>query len=245
MIQSISMLFMLLMVIVVGLFTNMPFFNDYTMIDLLNRLPILFIPANYVFYITPVIYLLLAFWIFGLKRDSKNISRKTYNLRVVLFILSTFFKIAYILLWHYEFFKISTVILIISLITLATLYFTYPKYENIFWKRIPISFYFGWTIFIFATNVNYLLTLYEWSGWGLSINLWTVIFLTIVTAVALHFLYHHHDFSLNILFMWAFIGIAVRNGFNALFVSSASLFLTAVIGVALILNKTKRFSSHS
>lgn len=116
------------------------------------------------------------------------------------------------------------------LFALLALYFTYPKKDNQLFGRIPIAINLGWIFFATIANISYVLTLHEWSGWGLSDPLWTVIYLTFATAIALHFLYHHADIALSSVFMWAFIGIAVKNGVDELFVSAAALFLTAVIG---------------
>lgn len=245
MLQIISMLLALIAVVMVNSAANTSFITDHTSIELLNRLPMLFIPANYVFFVSPFIYAFLTLWIFGFAYKKSRKDHAVLNVRMILFIVSAIFKIIWILLWQYEYFDWSIAALAVLLAILTALYFTYPKYENNFWQRMPISCYFGWTIFAFITNVNYILTLHEWSGWGLSTDLWTVVFLTFATAIALHFLYHYRDLPLNIMFMWAFVGIAVKNGFDALFVSSASLFLTAVIGVGLILIKNKNFISPS
>lgn len=86
-------------------------------------------------------------------------------------------------------------------------------------------------------NFNYVLTFREWSGWGLSDPLWTVIYLTIATAFALHFLYHHKDIPLNLVIVWTFIGIIVKNGVDELFVSAAALFLTAAILVGILMTR--------
>ena len=105
---------------------------------------------------------------------------------------------------------------------------------NHYFERIPIAIYLGWILIAFITNVSYVLTLHEWSGWGLSTPLWTVIYLTIAAAIALHFMYHHGDVAFNLVFIWAFVGIAVKNSFEELFVSAAALFLVMVIGAFIL-----------
>ena len=127
--------------------------------------------------------------------------------------------------------------MLLVLLMITVLYFTYPKTENRFWDRVPISVLFGCTVISFIELIHYLLTFHEWSGWGLSISLWAVIYLTVSTAIALHFMYHYRDIAFNLVFIWFFIGIAVKNGFDELFVSTAALFLTAVIGASFYLLK--------
>ena len=58
--------------------------------------------------------------------------------------------------------------------------------------------------------------------------LWAVIMMTVGTALALHIRFHHFDIAYVFVFIWAFIGIAVRNGFEEFLVSTAALFLSAV-----------------
>ena len=190
MLRIIIMTFSLIAVVAVNVAANIVPFNGSTTGEISNRLPVLFTPASYVFLIWPVIYLLLAVWLirFWIHREDWNNHLK--NRRVVLYTLSSLFNIAWILLWHYEFFTWTVVVMAALLATLTAFYFTYPKNENRYFERIPIAVYLGWVLVAFITNISYVLTLHEWSGWGLSTPLWTVIYLTIAAAIALHFMYH-------------------------------------------------------
>jgi len=223
------MAFSLITLVIINSMVDIVSLNGSTTAEITNRLPALFTPANYVYSIEAVIYVFLAIWLYGFWRNHGKDDLPLVRLRSVLLNLSAVFNIAWIFLWHYEFFSWTVIIKAALLLTLAAIYFTYPKTENRLLQRIPISIYLGWIIVTFFINTNYLLTLREWSGWGLSTSLWTVIFLTIATAIALHFMYHYNDWALNSMFVWVFIGIAVKNGFDILFVSSAALFLAAVI----------------
>lgn len=241
MFKIIIMALALIAVIIVNGAANIVPLNGNTTVEIAHKLPILFMPANYVFFIWIVIYLLLAYWIFGFWKDRQSETNGLINRRMFLFILSSIFNIAWIVLWHYEYFNWTIVIMAILVATLVILYFTYPKYENRLQGRIPIALYLGWVMILFIINIIYVLTFHEWSGWGLSTPLWTVSYLTIATAIALHFMYHHRDIVLNIAFMWAFVGIAVKNGFEELFVSVAALFLAAALTVYLLFfNKDRK-----
>lgn len=219
----------LIAVIIVNAAANILPINGKTTGEISNSLPVLFTPAGYVFSIWTVIYLLLAFWLYGFIRNKENIEHALFNRRAVLFIISCLFNIAWILLWHFGYFEWTIVIILALLLTLLTIYFTYSKRDNHFFNRVPIAVYLGWTFVASITNISYVLTLHEWNGLGLSTPLWTVIYLTIASAIALHYLYHYADISLALVFVWAFIGIAVKNGTNELFVSTAALFLAATI----------------
>lgn len=223
----------LIAVITVNIAANIVPFNGSTTGEIANKLPVLFTPASYVFTIWPVIYVFLAIWLYGFLRNKEIKDMPQKNRRAFLLILSCLINIAWIVLWHYEFHNWTVVVMAALLVTLLSLYFTYPKKENLIFERIPIAVYLACVFVAFIINVSYTLTLHEWKGWGLSDPLWTVIYLTVATAIALHFMYHHRDVALNLVFIWAFVGIAVKNGFEELFVSAAALFLTAVIGVGI------------
>lgn len=240
MLRMIIMTLSLSAVILINALANILPLNGSTTGEIANRLPVLFIPAGYVFVIWIVIYVLLGCWLFGFKRNQGIPEYAPHTLRVILFSLSCLLNIAWILLWHLSYFDWTIGVMVALLLTLLALYFTYPKKGNRFWSRIPIAVYLGWIFVATIANVSYVLTLHEWSGWGLSDPLWTVLYLTLATAIALHFLYHHADIALNIVFIWAFVGIAVKNGTNELFVTAAALFLTAVIVAScFLLRKTK------
>ena len=212
-------------------------YNGFTAAEIMNRLPILFTPASYVLAIWVFIYILLGIWIYNFWHTQDNYSNSVLNIRTILFTFISLLNGIMIYSWHYEFFNLEYVLMLAVLLLTAALYFTYPKRENRFWDRVPISLLFGCSFISLIELTNYLLTFHEWSGWGLSNSLWAVIYLTVSTAIALHFMYHYRDIAFNLVFIWVFIGIAVKNGFDELFVSTAALFLTLVIGASFYLLK--------
>lgn len=229
-------LFLFIGFFIMGLAEFMPL-NDKTTADIMNKLPVLLIPANFVFSIWVIIFLSLIVWLSGFWRNRLSQTIPLLNRRAILFNSSLVLNIACILLWHYESFTWTIIAFIGLFFTISALYFSYPKTENQLYKRIPISLYFGWITFTFMFLINYLLTLAEWNGWGISQSLWSVVFLTIATAIGLHFLYHYKDIAFNGVLMWGFVGIAVKNGFDSLFVTTAALFLTGVIGTCFYIFK--------
>ncbi|AMQ05109.1 tryptophan-rich sensory protein [Sporosarcina sp. FSL K6-1540] len=229
MFRIIIMTFSLIAVVLVNAAANIMPINGKTTGQISNSLPVLFTPAGYTFSIWAVIYLLLAIWLYGFMRNTVNINHALFNRRVVLFVLSCLLNITWILLWHFGFFGWTIIINLLLLLTLLTIYFTYSIKNSHIHGRVPIAVYLGWVFVATIANISYVLTLHEWSGWGLSDPLWTVIYLTIATAIALHFLYHYADIAFSAVFIWAFIGITVKNGADELFVSAAALFLAATI----------------
>lgn len=215
-------------------------FNDKTTLEIINRLPAILIPANFVFFFSFLIYIFLICWLIGFWRNKYQASKNMQNYRAFIFSAISVLHIIYIYLGHYEFFISAIVMSIVILLLLAALYFSYPKRENTLTNRLPISLYFGWHLFNFMLLINYTLMLHEWSGWGISQPLWAVIYLTVMTAIGLHFLYHHNDFALTSVFVIGFIGISIKNGFDSLFVTIAALFLSIVIVVGFFMFRNKK-----
>lgn len=238
MVRFALMVIALIGVIIVNALANILPLNNQTTGEISNRLPVLFTPAGYVFSIWSVIYVLMIIWLIGMWKRSNDIDA-TYIKRSNLFIISCIFNVAWIYLWHYEYFLFTVVVMIAFLITLILLYRTYPVSDNLLTGRLPISIYLGWISVATITNISYVLTLYQWNGWGLSDPLWAVIMMTVGTALALHIRFHHFDIAYVFVFIWAYIGIAVRNGFEELLVSTAALFLCAVMLAGILFIKKR------
>ncbi|PIC57367.1 hypothetical protein CSV80_08790 [Sporosarcina sp. P12(2017)] len=240
MLRIILMVLSLLIMIGTHIAANLIPLNGLTTWEIANRVPVLFMPAEYVFSIWIVLDLLLVSWLYLFFKTSARLSSFVANLRAITFSVSCFFNIAWLLLWHYSYYYWAIVSVIALLICLLVLYFSYPKIEETIRERLPISAYMAWIFIAVIANSNYAFKLHDWTGWGLSDPLWTVLFLTLTAAIALHFMYHYHDSMFNLIIIWSFIGIAIKNGTDELFVSTAALFLSAVIGFILFMGQ--RFS---
>lgn len=239
MIRILLMTIAFIAVVVMNTLANTLPLNGQTTGDVSNRLLVLFTPAGYVFSIWSIIYLLLAVWIVAFWIRLRKGQTPSYKI-TLFFILSCLFNISWLLLWHYEFFALSIVAMLGYLIALIALYLQYGNSERSFVERLPISINMGWISVATIANISFVLTFYNWSGWGLSDQLWTVIMLTVATAIALHIRFHHMDIPFALVFIWAFIGIAVKHGTEEMLVTTASLFLSGVIltGILLIKKRT-------
>ncbi|PID20798.1 hypothetical protein CSV61_12480 [Sporosarcina sp. P3] len=240
MLRIILMALSLLIMIGTHIAANLIPLNGLTTWEIANRVPVLFMPAEYVFSIWIVLDLLLVSWLYLFFKTSDSLSSFVANLRAVTFSISCFFNIAWLLLWHYSYYYWAIVSVIALLICLLVLYFSYPKKDETNRERLPISAYMAWIFIAVIANSNYAFKFHDWTGWGLSDPLWTVLFLTLTAAIALHFMYHYRDSMFNLIIIWSFIGIAIKNGTDELFVSTAALFLSAVIGFTLVMGQ--RFS---
>lgn len=219
--------------------------NGMTTIEIAHMLPMLLMPADITLIIRPLIILLLAYWIYKF-RESEPISSK----QIALFMIACLTTSVWFPLWHFELFKWASLLSIVALLSLYMLYRTYPVKENQWSQRIPIAFFFSFTIIDFVINTNYFLVFNYWNRFGLSNVLWTILNLTILAAIALHFSYHHRDRIVTVVFSWVFIGILAKIQLEELFVSLSCLFLLAIMilgqwmfSPSTVPKKTKRTSS--
>jgi FtsH-binding integral membrane protein len=80
----------------------------------------------------------------------------------------------------------------------------------------------------------------EWDGFGLSNVTWTIIMLIIATLLAIWFNLANRDCVYPLVFVWAFIGIGVKNMEAYSNVSYVAYSLAAVIFVMTLLFKGKK-----
>ncbi len=203
-------------------------FNGKSTIDIINRLPLLFAPANYVYYLWLIVFIFLFLWAnkyWSLRNTEKSIT----NLQTIFISCIMLLQIINLICWHYEYFLQSLILFFIQLLLMFALYLTYPLKNEMLRIRIPVAIYFGWSTYLFILQFCYILVYYGWEGFGLSNALWAVIVMTVGTAIALHLRYHYYDIIFPIIFIWCYIGIVIANGFDELLVSTAALFLSGVM----------------
>ncbi len=225
--------------VVFSVATNIIPLNGHTTGEISNSYTVLFSPAGYVYIIQVFVYLILAYWIYLLWKNRHSEHHMT-SIQAAYFVASSVFNILWIYLWHYEYFTWSIAIIILMLLSLIGLYFTYPASHRSWDGRSPISIYLAWESIVAFMNIAFLFTHNHWSFLGLSDPLWAVITLTFGTAIALHIRFHYDDILFSIVYIWVFIGIAFKNGFEELLVTAAALFLSGVLVVGIIFIKKQK-----
>ncbi|OKL36159.1 hypothetical protein BLL40_12030 [Domibacillus mangrovi] len=219
------------MVIIVNFLANSLPLNGQTTADIANRLDVLFTPANYVFSIWGLIYLLLAVWVIrGFNKENR-----VYRITHIPFLTSCLFNIAWIFLWHYEYFASSVVVITLLLLSLIVLYARIEREHFSLWDRLPFSIYLGWISVAVIANISYTLTYYGWNGFGISDVAWTVVLLVIATTLAIIFRFAHHDRFYPLVFVWALFGIAVQNWPNEPFVATTALIFSVFVLISALL----------
>lgn len=209
--------------------------NGQTTADVSNKQDVLFTPAGYVFSIWGLIYFLLAVWLF-LQFTNRNTEHAPTERISMLFTISCFVNMAWLLSWHYELFALSVGLMLVLLLLLIVIYVQYPKTDARFGGRFPFSFYLGWISVATIANISYTLKYYDVSL-GVSEITGTIILLLVAAVLAISGRYLSQDPYFAIVFVWAIVGIAARNTEQVLVVSAyiiAAVIFIAIIAVSFI-----------
>ena len=147
--------------------------------EISDSFKVLFVPAGYVFAIWGVIYIgLIAYTIYHSLPSQRNnpLLIKTGWLVV----LSNLANGSWIYFWHYGYYAITLVIMIILLVSLLLIYLRLNIGKTLFSRAdkwlisIPFSLYLGWITVATIANATALLSYIGWNGWGVSDVAWTI-----------------------------------------------------------------------
>jgi hypothetical protein len=209
-------------------------FNGLDTGQISDRFPVYFVPAGYVFSIWGLIYLaLMAYSIYQVLPSQWNNTR----LRSIapLYILASVANVSWLLLWHYLQITLSLVAMLIILASLILIYLRLnigrekAGTAQSLLVNLPFSLYLGWISVATIANVTTVLYNLNWGGWGISPIAWTVIMLIIGGVLAGIVQFTRRDLVYNLVFVWAFIGIAVKHS------QTQAVMLTSAIIAGLIL----------
>lgn len=238
-VRQIAVVIALVATLAVNYLANALPLNGQTSAEVANRLPIYFVPANYVFSIWGVIYTLLigyaVFQALPSQRDNPRLRRIGY-----LFVLSSLANSAWLVLFHYEYFPLTMAAMLAVLLTLIAIYQRLEIGKAVVsgaekWlTRVPFSVYLGWISVATIANASYVLYDAGWDGFGLSGAIWAAIMLVVATAVTLAILVTRRDIAYAAVIVWALIGIVVKQNETPEVAITAALMTAVVIGAALI-----------
>lgn len=156
------------------------------------------------------------------------------------FALSCVLNGAWLLAWHYEYFLWSVIIIITLLLNLIVIYTNIKKVKHTFFDLLPFSIYLGWISVATIADISYYLTYIGWDGFGISAVAWTIIMLLAATALAFIFAIKNKDWCYPLVFVWAIIGIGVRNSTPHPTITTTSYILAALILILSIITFIRR-----
>ncbi len=178
--------------------------------ELSDLYPNLFVPAGFTFAIWSVIYLLLIGFI-GYQWIGGNEKSKIEKVGPW-FLLNGLANGAWIIAWHYELVPLSLLIMLVLLGSLIMLHrklnINYFGSHGIKWLvYVPVSVYLGWISVATIANFTTVLVNYEWSGFGVSPDIWSVVVLIVAVILGCLMMYRHKDIFYAGVIAWASYGI--------------------------------------
>ena len=238
--QIVNVVALVITLIMNGLSEALPI-NGQTSAEISNRLPILFVPANYVFSIWGFIYILLigfgVYQALPAQRENPRLQKIGYW-----FALSCGANALWLVLFHYNQFALSMVVMLVLLVSLIRIYTQIEvghaalTLKEKWFIHIPFSVYLGWVTV--ATVANAAHTLYDagWDGFGLSGEIWATTMLFIATGITLTIIATRNDIAYTGVIVWALIGITVKQGDTPM-VALTAIAMVVVIVLALIVQR--------
>ena len=225
-----------LTIVMNGLATSLPL-NGMDTGAISDMFPNFFTPAGYVFAIWGVIYSgLLAFTIY----HSLPAQRENPRMEKIgwLFILSNLFNSAWIAAWHYLLFPLSWVIMLGILGTLLAIFVRlgFPPVSRLerWIVHIPFSIYVGWISVATIANTTVLLQDLGFNGGPVPAPFWSVLVMVVGTAIAFVILRTRRDVAYGAVFIWAFIGIAVKYSDTPLVAYTAAVLAAGITVLVLM-----------
>jgi hypothetical protein len=182
--------------------------------DLLDNL---FTPTGFTFSIWGVIYLGLFIFLIGLFRVKEN-QQPFIEKILVLFNINCLLNISWIFAWHYKIFLLSLIIMLCLLYTLIQISIVVKDYNDEFkstylYNITSFSFniYFGWITVATVANFTGLLVSYEWSGLGISHDIWTSLIIIVAIIIASFTFFKNRALWYLLPIIWAFYGIYFKH----------------------------------
>jgi TspO/MBR family len=211
-----------------------------------DRFRVYFVPAGYVFSIWGLIYIgILAFAIYQVlpsQRTDPDLRRIGY-----LFALSCIANIVWLFCWHYNYFPLSLLVMLVLLCSLIAIYLRLDigrkqvSSAEKWCVHIPISVYLGWITVATLANATEVLYYLNWSGWGIAPQVWAGILLAVAVVITGWLLFTRRDVAYALVILWAVLGIAYKQ-LNAGLVAWLALLAASTLLVMLlvvILSRTK------
>lgn len=236
--QWANLIAFLFTVIVNGLANALPL-NNQTTGEISDSFQVFFVPAGYVFSIWGLIYLALAAFVIYQLLPAQ---RQNSALRSIgyWFVISCLANGVWIFFWHYGYFALTLVAMLVLLISLIQIYLrlnigkSRVSAAERFLVHVPFSIYLGWVTVATIANVTSLLDYLGWAGWGIAPEMWAVIMLVVATLVSLAMAWLRADVAYLLVIIWALVGIAIKQADSAL-VANTAWVVAVLVGLSVLL----------
>ncbi|PLX06433.1 MAG: hypothetical protein C0596_18380 [Marinilabiliales bacterium] len=143
------------------------------------------------------------------------------------YIFSSALNAIWIFAWHYNKFGLSVIIMLLLLISLIMINIKLSSHPNSIIKA-SFGIYLGWICIATIANITVWLVSLNWSGFGLSEEIWTILLIIIGLAITVAAVAKFKNPFIALSVIWAFVGISIKQNGN-----SNAVFITALISAIL------------
>lgn len=186
---------------------------------------VLITPANYAFAIWGLIYLglisLAIYQAFPLQKSDPILQKIGYKLAI-----ASVSQIIWVFCFLNGQYAASFLAMLCILLPLIAAYFALPFNTHISrWQkwliRTPVSLYLAWISVATIVNGASVLDFWQWNGWGIKPEGWTIIMLLLAGLITHFVTIPRLDFVYGGVFIWAAIAIAIKNSDTVLIAGTA------------------------
>jgi len=200
--------------------------------------PTLITPAGYVFSIWGIIYILLG--AFAIYQALPKQQGKDYQKKIGwLFVLSSLINITWLFVWQLEYLAFSVLLIFALLLTLITIYVrigvgkSQAQLGEKLAIHLPFSVYLGWITIASIADVAATLVSYNWNGFGISPETWTILVVAVALIITMLMLAIRKDVAFSLVVIWALIGIGVNHSVNQIVVTLTEI-SAVIVAIAII-----------
>jgi hypothetical protein len=237
--------------IFINYLSNTGLMNNTTIGEISGGLRTLFTPAGYAFAIWGLIYLmLLGFAIYQGRslivkvRDDDFVNKIGWW-----FVLSCFANSAWVFSWIYGYTGMSCVFIFLLLISLLKIVYNNrmelwdAPISVIVFLWWPFVIYSGWVTVASIANVSAYLVKINWSGFGLSPVVWTIIMISIASVVNLAITWKRNMSEFALVGAWALIAIGMANQNEETMVANAAYIAAGILIGSSVVHGVKNFKT--
>ena len=202
--------------LVVNILADVIPLNGHTTVELFHQFKIFFSPADYVYSLKILVYILLiGFAVFQFVPKSRGDEEKLDKI-FPHFMIICVSKILWLFLWHYEQFVFTLIIMFVILrSTLQINYILYLKKQSSnkiarMLMYAPFSVYLGWITITTIANATGLLWLIGWGGLTVYEGGWTTLMIVVSGVLGVIKILRDRDGFFPAVIIWVVIGIYVK-----------------------------------
>lgn len=172
-------------------------------------------PADFVFRIWSIIYIMLGFFAYAQLKSIRQ-KDKVVPAEVIAigpwFVISCFLNISWLLSWQSLHIPIAFFIIFLLWLVLMWIYYKVAHVDGARWQfTLPISIYFGWVCVAALATLNVFFIHLGFEFFGFPEENWTATLIGIGILGTLLMLYLNKDILFTAVLIWAYFGMYIKN----------------------------------